>query len=448
METLKIELTKIIEYYNSKYLENKRKADEEVSHIIQTVYDKIIDNDFDFSNYEHIKLTQNGKKREVYKYPEWSVEHFLCVYLKRCLDKKFKIKYSNRNEHMHLLFSTLASLTNMKDYVIIKFDFENFFESISSEYVYKKYIENAQLTRFQHDLFKLFVERCRLCYAGINTSNIFAEIITKHFDELILQKFKDKGLIFYKRYVDDGILIFNRYIKEADVRDVIDSCITSIYNDNSINTQHSCTTKKNEGKFKYISMRMLNTSDADFDYLGYDFHLSTKDAKKTLIKYGITSDKIGKYTKKINKIIDAYNADKNMELLRHRIRALACRTVYRRKKYSSLIWKSKGFTANYCELGMHLDSLDEKTDEFLKDGIKNTFINLGLKPPYFINGEPYSLYLSLQNNKTLLFEENDRIGITLDTLKKMCSQIGINDVDNKSYNSLVREYLIAVKVGH
>lgn len=137
-----------------------------------------------------------------------------------------------------------------------------------------------------------------------------------------------------------------------------------------------------------------------------------------------------------------------MELLRHRIRAFACRTVYRRKKYSSLIWKSKGFTSNYCELRLHMNSLDDKTKKFLKDGIRDSFAELGVKLPYFINGYPYSLYYSLQNNITLLFEENDRIGITFDDLKKMCNQINIHDVDKKTYNSLVREYLISVKVGH
>lgn len=448
METLNSELTKIIEYYNSQFLENQRKNEDELSSIIEIIYNKTIDRDFDFSNYTRMKITQNSKKREVYKYPEWSVEHFLCVYLKRCLDKKFRIKYSNRNEHMHLLFSTLASLTNMKDYVIVKFDFENFFESISSEYVYKKYIESIQLTRFQHDIFKLFVENCRVCYAGINTSNVFAEIITQHFDGLVLQKLKDKGLIFYKRYVDDGILIFNKYIKKDDVHNIIDNCIQNIYKDASIMVQQSCTTKINEGKFQYISMRGLGDKGVNFNYLGYDFHLSTPDGKKTLIKYGITVDKINKYTKKIKKIINAYNVDKNVELLRHRIRAFACRTVYRRKKYSSLIWKSKGFTSNYCELGLHMNSLDDKTEKFLKDGIRDAFAEFGLKPPYFINGYPYSLYQSLQNNITLLFEENDRIGITFDDLKKMCNQINIHDVDRKTYNSLVREYLISVKVGH
>ncbi len=448
METIKNEITKIVEYYNSQFLENQRKNDEELTSIIETICNKIIEQEYDFSSFESMKITQSNKKREVYKYSEWSVEHFLCVYLKRCLDKKFRVKYANRNEQMHLLFSTLSSLRNMKDYVIVKFDFENFFESISSEYVYKKYIEGVQLKRFQQDIFKRFVNDCKYCYAGINTSNVFAEIIAQDFDRLILQKFKEKGLIFYKRYVDDGILIFNRYIKKDEIYDVIQSSIEEIFKDKNIVSVESCVTKINENKFKYISMRTLTDSGENFNFLGYDFCLLTIDKKKTQIKYGITSEKIEKYTKKINKILSVYKEDGNMELLRHRIRAFACRTVYRRKRYSQLIWKSKGFSSNYCELGLYTEYLDEKTEKFLKEGISKSFLQAGLPLPYFINGKPYSLYHCLKNNTTLLFEENERVGITFETLKKMCRQIGIHDTERKTYNSLVREYLIAVKVGH
>ena len=255
-------------------------------------------------------------------------------------------------------------------------------------------------------------------------------------------------MIFYKRYVDDGILIFNRYIKKDEIYDVIQSSIEEIFKDKNIVSVESCVTKINENKFKYISMRTLTDSGENFNFLGYDFCLLTIDKKKTQIKYGITSEKIEKYTKKINKILSVYKEDGNMELLRHRIRAFACRTVYRRKRYSQLIWKSKGFSSNYCELGLYTEYLDEKTEKFLKEGISKSFLQAGLPLPYFINGKPYSLYHCLKNNTTLLFEENERVGITFETLKKMCRQIGIHDTERKTYNSLVREYLIAVKVGH
>ena len=51
----------------------------------------------------------------------------------------------------------------------------------------------------------------------------------------------------------------------------------------------------------------------------------------------------------------------------------------------------------------------------------------------------------MKHNRPLLFVE--MIGIRCDSLKKMCSQIDIA-YEGKTYDELVREYLIRVKVGH
>ncbi len=120
--------------------------------------------------------------------------------------------------------------------------------------------------------------------------------------------------------------------------------------------------------------------------------------------------------------------------------------------YKSVIWKSKGFISNYCELRDRTDNLTGETEDFLKNSIIRSFSNNGINPPYFIRCQNelrdesiYSLYNNLKNNKTLLFVE--KIGIDFNTLKKMCIQVEI-DTNNKSYEDLVREYLIKVKVGH
>ena len=52
----------------------------------------------------------------------------------------------------------------------------------------------------------------------------------------------------------------------------------------------------------------------------------------------------------------------------------------------------------------------------------------------------------MQKYRTQLFVE--LIGINLETLKKMCKQIGIDVSSGKGYDGLVRDYLIKVKVGH
>lgn len=458
---IKIEIKRIIEFINTSFPLSEQKSEIEINSIVEDIIEGYEGKRYDFSNYESLTLRQNGKKRYVKQYKDWSLEQCLCIYLKRCLDREFRIKYPNRNDQIQLLFETVSSIQNMKDFTIIKFDFLDFFNSISSEYVYLKFICNSKLERFQKDLLKSFVEKCKYCYAGINTSNVMAEIVSQYFDQVVKQCFHDKGLIFYRRYVDDGILIFNKYISEEEGKTELEKALNISFKDASVNANNNSNTSLNmdAGKFTYISKRRLDNAvntEFLFNFLGYQFGLSTninrRNKKETVIKYGITDAKIKKYTNKIKKIAEEYKIDNDIEILRHRLKAFSCRTVYRRKKYSSKIWKSKGFISNYNELKYYLDKLDSNTKNFLENGIIDTLTSISIDKPYFLKGKqeesPYSLYYNLKRNRTLLFEENDHIGINYATLVKMCKQVGIISTDNKSYNALLREYLIKIRIGH
>lgn len=457
MTDVNFEIKKIIEYHNSTLILSEQKSDVEINNIIHQTIGAFELKTYDFSNYKSLSLKQGSKKRKVKQYDEWSPEQFLCIYLKRCLDRSFKVTYPNRNNYMQLLFGTISAVQNMKDFTIVKFDFEDFFNSISSEYIFLKYIKSSKLERFQKDLFEDFVTKCVFCYAGINTSNVMAEIVAKTFDDLIANVFFNKGLIFYRRYVDDGILVFNRFISENECLKDIDEAIIKVFYDAGYAPAHPCITKLNKtaGKFNYISKRLLNeniNTFYNFNFLGYKFELCSDNKLKTKIQFGLTDSKIQKYKKKIIEIVEDYKQDHNIELLRHKLRAFSSRTVYRRKKYLTKIWKVKGFIFNYNELRYHLNQLDTNTEIFLKDGIKDVFLNIGIPQPYFLGGKqeesPYSMYNNLGKNRTLLFEENKKIGIGKETLIAMCNQIGITATGNKRYDTLLREYLIKIKVGH
>jgi hypothetical protein len=451
------EIRKIIEFFNTSLPISKQKNELEINNTVQEIIAGYEEKKYDFSSYESLTLKQKSKKRVVKQFKDWSLEKTLCILLKRCLDREFKIKYPNRNDQLQILFEKMASIQNMKDFTIIRFDFLDFFNTISSEYVYLKFIKNSSLERFKKELLQNFVDGCKYCYAGINTSNVMAEIISQHFDQLVKQNFYDKGLIFYRRYVDDGVLIFNRFLSEDEGKYCLNMALKSTFYDTCISVSNSCNTSLNmaPGKFTYITKRYLDNaigSKLIFGFLGYQFILSSDNKHKTIIKYGITNDKIQKYTKKIVKIANDYKIDNNIELLRHRLKAFSCRTVYRRKNYSAKIWKSKGFISNYNELRYYLNMLDPSTEAFLKNGIKDALISAGVAIPYFLKGHtdksPYSMYYNLNKNRTLLFEENERIGINMATLVKMCGQVGITSTGNKTYNALLREYLIKIKVGH
>lgn len=449
------EITKIIEYKNSTLLLKDRKSEATINFLIQQIVQDYNNGNFDFTKYKTIDKKQMGKIRHTKSFDPFSCEETLCIYLKRILDKKFHIRYPNRNEYMHLLFDVISSLHNMNDFSIFRFDFEDFFNTVSSEYVFNKYISKSSLERFQIELFENFATNTKYAYAGLNTSNILCEIIAKHFDEVLSLKFKNHGLIFYRRYIDDGILVFNKRMGADLCISIINESIQEVFFDKSIAVKYNCKTRLNNTKTKYISARDLATSNSsdDFDFLGYKFVLSPRfdghSKIKTTFKYGITQKKIDKYSKRIDDMVKVYQADKDIELLRHQIKSFTCRTVYQIPKYKSLIWKVKGFISNYQELRYRLDCLTDETKDFLENSIYKAFVNNGVPIPYFLKGKKeesvYNLYNNLKNYKTLLFVEP--IGINRDTLDKMCKQIGVLDM-TKDYDGLVRDYLIKVKVGH
>lgn len=449
------EITKIIEYQNSTLLLKDKENKTTINALIQQAIDDYENGNYDFTSFKEVNKKQIGKIRRTKSYENFSCEKTLCIYLKRTLDRKFHVRYPNRNEYMHSLFNVISALHNMNDYSILRFDFEDFFNTVSSEYVFNKYISKISLERFQITLFEKFVTNTKYAYAGLNTSNILCEIIAKDFDDVLSLKLKNHGLIFYRRYIDDGILVFNKRVEEALCISIINEAIQEVFFDKSIAVKYCCKTRLNNTKTKYISARDLATSKKsdDFDFLGYQFELSPNfDAHnkiKTTFKYGITQKKIDKYSKRIDDLVKAYQIDGNMELLRHRIKAFTYRTVYQLPKYKSLIWKTKGFISNYQELRYRLDYLTVDTKDFLENAIVKAFAKNKINIPYFLKVKKeesiYNLYNNMKKYRTLLFVES--IGISKDTLDKICKQIGIWDM-TKSYDGLVRDYLIKVKVGH
>lgn len=107
---------------------------------------------FDFSTKVKEIFTQSGKRRVIYHYPKLSVENFICHYLKKRLDKVFKIEYSSRSKIINLLFNTIPALKNMNDFIIIQADFKSFFDSVLSRFVYEKYLLPSLLPRGDKDI--------------------------------------------------------------------------------------------------------------------------------------------------------------------------------------------------------------------------------------------------------------------------------------------------------
>ena len=452
------------------------KTEAELPAVQEAVCSAISSSSYNFANAEYKVLTQSGgKKRFVKQYPDiYSPESILCQCIKQILDKTFKIKYPNRNKSIRALFDVLKAIKQMADFTIIKYDFKDYFNSVSVPYVYEKYIKSKLTGRFESDLVRKFASETRYAYAGFSTSNVISEIIAQQFDTAVRLAFAGKRVLFFERYIDDSIIIINEHIDEAECRRLLHDILSEIFHDKSICVSPRCKTKFNEAKFVYISHRGLAANPRTpktVDYLGYEFIVENNNQTgrkkdKTKIKYGITQAKRDKYEKRIDEIINLYtsqsingttNADyQNLELLRHRIAAFTSRVVYQSKKFRLTVWKVKGFISNYGELRYLLETslIDAATKDFLQTMVENAFHRASIPVPYFINGAAgksgYNLYENMKTNKTLLFVEN--IGYSKSALERVCLQIGISLIDKngkqRGYGNLVRDYLINLKVGY
>lgn len=196
------------------------KTPAEQDQIVLTVEEAVRNSAFNFNNATSAVLSQDGKKRLVKRYTDlYSPEHILCQCIKQILDRTFKVRYPNRNKISHDLFATLTATIQMADFTIVKFDFKDYFNSISSIYVFEKYLRSNLTDRHEIDLIKAFVYSTKRSYAGLCTSNAIAEIIATHFDKAIRKKFSSNGVIYYERYIDDCVLVLNEHMEESETKD-------------------------------------------------------------------------------------------------------------------------------------------------------------------------------------------------------------------------------------
>lgn len=448
---LKNEIQRAVKYLNANAPVSAKIDDAQIeASVSQTIAD-LESGNYDFATYDSIVLKQDTKKRHVKLYKLFSTENILCQYIKQILDRQFKVKYPNRNKVVHTLFDFLKAVKQMSEFTVIKFDFKDYFNSVSSVYVLEKYIKGQMTDRAEAGLISAFTSQTKYSYAGLNTSNLFSEIIAIKFDELIRQAFSQHGLLFFERYIDDTIIILNQHLEQAICDRILNDTLQKVYYDTSISTAFPCKTKFNPSKFKMVSRRSLTTTTSSIDFLGYEFFFKTDEKGKAIIQYGITTEKRNKYNGRMDEIIEDYKQDNEVELLRHRISAFASRTVYLSKKYNNNVWKTKGFINNYGELRFLINTplLHDNTKDFLENMIEGAFSRNAVPLPYFLigasNQQGYNLLKNMVTNRTLLLVEH--VGYDKTGLEKLCAQIGIV-VSGKGYGTLVREYLIKTKVGY
>lgn len=419
-------------------------SEEDVTELAIQYLTDIEEGKFNFSLVKRQTLTQGKKKRVIYTFPNNSLENVLCGYLKEVLDKYFKVKYSNRNKIINTLFNTLPVIKDLNDFVIVRYDFKSFFDCVSTQYIFDNYIKNSSIPRKIKNIFLKFVGNFKYCYAGLNTSNAMTEIACRDLDKVLRAKLESYGVVYCQRYVDDALVILNSYIAKDDFLNILNNTIKEVF--------LNCNIKVNPKKFDYIAKRHIKPIQV-FDFLGYNFTIEFKKGIKKPFKFrfGITEKKQKKYTAKIRQTFLDYLNNKDIELLRHRIKAFSTRVVYSFPlNGESYDWITKGIISNYNELRYHLDDLDDITEDFLKNVYYKVMDELSITTePYFFNKNDkesiYNLYSTMKRNRSMILDE--KIGLKINQLVGEIKKIDPTYNGNKkAYYQITKDYLNLLKI--
>ncbi|MTI47603.1 MAG: hypothetical protein FH761_07160 [Firmicutes bacterium] len=420
--------------------------DETLKSQVDDLYNRMQNQDLQFnSKIDQIIITQSSKKRIVLNVERESLEELTLKYLKKRLDNIFNIKYPNRTKIMRNCFSIFRSINKMRDFVIFRYDFKDFFQSVRSADIFDRYIASSNLSRFEKDILETMTKLYDRCFPGLPTSNAFIEIITRDFDLRLRAKLVRFGLISYYRYVDDGIMVFNRYIDELEIKNIIRETLREVFIKSKV--------KLNKNKITYMSKS--SCQEEDFTYLGYYFKI-TNENNKIKFKYGISEKKLKKYRNKLLKIIKDYKDNKKVELFRQRLQFLISRVVFYNNfssKYSKQAnWDVIGIVSNYYELRNYINQSDKityKTEKFLtRELIDIIDDKLGSENrPFFLKNEykAYTLKYGMENKKSIVFHPN--IGWSQQHLINKINRLDSSvSTSRRSYRELVKIYISLLKL--
>ena len=369
-------------------------SEEEIEDVVDKVLLDIENENYDFENYVREIFTQQGKKREIFRYSKESTEMVLCQYLKRKIDKAFKVRYASRNRMMNIIFNLLPATKDMNDFVIIRADFKSFFDSVFTKHVFESYIKSSALARRDKEVMEEYVKSFKYCYAGLTLSNVMTEIVCRDFDEKIRARLSKYGIFIYERYVDDMLVVTNKYISQDIFVESVNKTIREVFGKSPVKINMSAS------KFSYISRRDITASMKEFNFLGYEFQIKETGNGSIEYLYGIAEKKRRRYAGILERAFVEYKNTGNMELLRQRIKLFASRIVIAKKMSSkNYDWLTKGVIANYNELQYHMNNLILDTEKFLKNQIIELTKKYLREIPYFIKDSmnEESIYNSYSN---------------------------------------------------
>lgn len=272
------------------------------------------------------KLSYQVRNKDVFSIGNKVEDIFLSRQIQYTLGSIFDTKINNRD----LIVSRLSTLNKESSpKFIIRADVENFYESINHKDLLDIIHASPKLSVAPKQTITLLIKSFKKITGldhglprGIGISAYLSEIYMNEIDNKI-QSIND--ITYYDRYVDDMILVFSPRKKENLSNYLKD--ISKIVNKRGLNLND-----------KTVEIDLYNHSNKKFEYLGYEFNISSNSCTIKL-----SSKKISKIQSRIEKTFYEYNRTfkntpkKSFSLIMLRLKFLTGNTRLHNSK-SNALW--------------------------------------------------------------------------------------------------------------
>ena len=156
--------------------------------------------------------------------------------------------------------------------------------------------------------------------------------------------------------------------------------------------------------------------------------------------YDIT---INKYTQNLKEVLKEYanNISAQKVLLELHTKRVIFKPNSSEDKYTSTRFNEQTKCLTFAK-----NSLNQKTEKFLKNTVLNCYNELNVSLPYFLKNKNYNkfdLYYNVINQKTLFF--NEKYGVTKEKLIEFCKPFNIKE---KYYDNMATELIKISKVNY
>ena len=281
----------------------KEKGDSEFvdfNEIIKRIYANISSQNFTF----------NINKTYLYDKPLYlagDIESKIVLrYLDKLVKRVYKVKQANRDRIIKQLISILKS-TN--EFYVIKLDISSFYESIDTAKLIQRLRDDGIISFQNVSYIESVINKTSGSGLprGIPFSASLSELYLRDLDKYLKINCK---VSYFARYVDDIIIISSEDISK----------------DVSFYVQNNLSLVLNKSKMKIRLIKNTGTDLKDFDFLGYNFKVSSKvrerkdNSRKLVIS--ISESKIDKIKRRIVKSALIFIQNKNFDSFYDRIRLI------------------------------------------------------------------------------------------------------------------------------